>query len=337
LLVRDRLTGVTQRVRAAHVVNATGPRTDHVRSLDHTLERHELRPAKGVHVVVPRERVHADAAVAFQAEDRRHVFLCPYGDVHLIGTTDAFTDELDEPRVTASELRYLLAAANHAFPDVKLEPSDVLSVYAGVRPLVADAGQDRPPSSVSREHRITEDASGLLSVAGGKLTTYRHMAEQIVDRVVKAMPAERRARVAACSTKKRPLRDESAGGPTLRKELAERFRLDARTTDRLVHTWGASALPMLERASPSTRTAITGSRYLLCEVAWSIEHECALDLCDVLERRVRVAVFAKGQGLTDLDALTEVFQAAGGFSDAQIEDEKERYRARVARRYQVNG
>jgi glycerol-3-phosphate dehydrogenase len=337
LLVRDKLTGITHRVRAAHVVNATGPRTDHVRSLDHKLEQHELRPAKGVHVVIPRERVHADAAVAFQAEDRRHVFLCPHGDVHLIGTTDAFTEELDEPQVTATDVRYLLAAANHAFPTAKLEPSDVVSVYAGVRPLVADGGLDRPPSSVSREHRITEDPSGLLSVAGGKLTTYRHMAEQIVDRVVKAMPAERRAQVAPCSTKKRPLRDDGSAGPRLRKELCERFQLESRTADRLVHTWGASALPMLERASVSTRTPIAGSRYLLCEVAWSIEHECALNLCDVLERRVRVAVFAKGQGLTDLDALTGVVQAAGGLSNAQVEDERQRYRARVARRYQVNG
>jgi glycerol-3-phosphate dehydrogenase len=336
LHVRDELTGTQHLVRAERVVNASGPRVDQLRNLDQKLAHDELRPAKGVHVVIPRARVHADAAVAFQAGDGRHVFLCPHGDVHLIGTTDAFTGEVDEPRVTRDDVRYLLAAANHTFPGAKLSEQDLVSVYAGVRPLVADGAADKPPSSVSREHRITEDASGLLSVAGGKLTTYRHMAEQIVDRVVKSLPAARRARLYPCRTAARPLRDDSFDRKALRSELSARFQLDAATADRLVRTWGREALRMLESAPAHTRAAIGGSRYLLCEVAWSMEHECALDLCDVLERRVRVAVFARGQGLPDLDTLSQLAAQAGGFSDARADEERQRYRALLARRYQVS-
>ena len=116
LNVRCKLSGREHRIRAQCVVNATGPSVDHCRSLDLPLAKQELRPAKGVHLVIARERVHADAAVSFQAADGRHVFLCPWQDVHLIGTTDAFSDEIDAPFVTHAEVRYLLDAANHAFP-----------------------------------------------------------------------------------------------------------------------------------------------------------------------------------------------------------------------------
>jgi glycerol-3-phosphate dehydrogenase len=332
--VRDALGGREYAIAAERVVNAAGPRVDSVRDLD-APSRSELRPAKGVHVVIPRERVHADAAVAFQAADGRHMFLCPWRDVHLIGTTDAFTDEVDEPRVTRDDVRYLLEATNRTFPRADLGERDIVSVYAGVRPLVAGSDAERPPSSVSREHRITEDASGLVSVAGGKLTTYRHMAEQLVDRVIKSLPAERRARLLPCRTAERPLRDDGFDPSAFRAELSRRFGLDDATVDRLTATWGSAALTMLERTDAAGRAPIAGSRFLHCELAWSVEHECALDLCDVLERRVRVAVFARGQGLSELARIGQIFAVAAGLGDAASEEQQERYRARVKARYQV--
>jgi glycerol-3-phosphate dehydrogenase len=335
LEVRDALSGRRYTIAAERVVNAAGPRVDSVRELDAPLPRQELRPAKGVHLVIARERVHADAAVAFQAADGRHVFLCPWRDVHLIGTTDDFTGEIDEPRVTRKDVLYLLEAANRTFPRADLGERDLVSVYAGVRPLVAGDDSVRPPSSVSREHRITEDASGLLSVAGGKLTTYRHMAEQLVDRVVKSLPAERRARLRPCSTAERTLRDDRFDPRAFRAELTARFGLDEISADRLTASWGSAALAMLEQAPPALRAPIAGSRFLLCEVGWSVQHECALDLCDVLERRVRVAVFARGQGLAEADKLASVFADAAGLGDAARDEQRERYKARVAARYQV--
>jgi glycerol-3-phosphate dehydrogenase len=333
--VRDRLSGETCSVRAEHVVNAAGPSVDRLRDLDVPLRTHELRPAKGVHLVIERSRVHAEAAVAFQALDGRHVFLCPYGDVHLIGTTDTFTDEIDEPRVTQADLAYLLASTNRVFECAPLGARDVLSVYAGVRPLVADPGAAAPPSQVSREHRITEDASGLLSVAGGKLTTHRHMAEQIVDRVLKSLPAERRKRLSRCSTGKRPLRADGFVLGELTGELSRRFSLDAATALRLVFSWGEAAVELLEQASPAQRVPIGNSRFLVCEVTRAFSHEGAANLCDVLERRVRVAVFARGQGLPQLEQLSRAAAEVTGWDDARAAREAQAYRELVARRYQV--
>lgn len=334
--IRDRVGGREVFIRTSHVVNAAGPSVDRVRELDHSLATHELRPAKGVHVVIERERVHADAAVAFQARDGRHMFLCPWGDVHLIGTTDAFTDELDEPRVTQDEVRYVLDAANHAFPRAQLSSADVLSVYAGVRPLVADPHANVPPSNLSREHRITEDESGLLSVAGGKLTTYRHMAEQLVDRIVAKLPLAQRRTLAPCTTADRPLRKDQFDSDALTRELRLRFDVDERTAVRLAATWGREALEMLEQAPIEERVRIGGSRFLVAEVPWSISHECALNLSDVLERRVRVAVLARGQGLPQLELLAKAAARVAGWSELEQREQSERYREVVSRRYQVH-
>jgi glycerol-3-phosphate dehydrogenase len=333
--VLDRLNGREHLIRAAHFVNAAGPSVDRVRDLDRTLAAHELRPAKGIHVVIDRERVHADAAIAFQARDGRHMFLCPWGDVHLLGTTDAFSDELDEPRVTESEVGYVLEAANHAFPSAKLGLADVLSVYAGVRPLVADSHANLPPSSVSREHRLTEDESGLLSVAGGKLTTYRRMAEQIVDRIVARLPSAKRRRLEPCTTRERPLRSDAFDERALTLEITRRFELDERTARRLLASWGLEALELLEQAPAEERVRIGNSHFLVAEVPWSISRECAVYLSDVLERRVRLAVLARGQGLAELETLARAAQRVAGLSDHALQEQCDRYRYVVARRYQV--
>jgi len=333
--VRDRVSGREFAVRAEVVVNATGPSADKLRALDAALPVHELRPAKGVHLVIERARVHADAAVAFQASDGRHMFLCPYQDVHLIGTTDTFTDEIDEPRVTEADQRYLLEATNRMFSSPALTPRDVISAYAGVRPLVSDPNAEVPPSSVSREHRITLDASGLLSVAGGKLTTHRRMSEQIVDRVVAGLSPERRRRLGACQTKLRPLRADRFDRAELAHELVQRFSLDPTSALRLIGRWGEAAVAMLEAAPAAQREPIGGARSFACEIARAFTHECAVDLCDVLERRVRVAVFARGQGLPELAQLAQVAAEAAGWDDARARLEAERYRELVRRRYQV--
>ena len=333
--VRDRLRGSEHVLRAQHCVNAAGPSVDRVRRLAGMQPAAELRPAKGVHAVIARSRVHADAAVALQAEDGRDMFLCPFGDVHLIGTTDTFSDEIDAPVVTRADLAYVLAAANRAFPRAGLTAADVIGVYAGVRPLVADAQAETPPSSVSREHRITQDDSGLLSVAGGKLTTYRAMAEQIVDRVVAALPRARANALAPCTTAARPLRDDAFERATLARELTQRFGVAAAVRERLIEAWGGAAPALLAASPVEQRVPIAGSRYLRAEIAWAIRHECAASLCDVLERRLRVAAMVPGHGLPELAELAAVAAEAAGWSDARTQAEIDGYRAAVERRYRV--
>jgi glycerol-3-phosphate dehydrogenase len=188
---------------------------------------------------------------------------------------------------------------------------------------------------VSREHRITEDASGLLSIAGGKLTTYRRMAEQIVDRVVEKLPQARRSSLSRCTTHVRALRDDSFDHGALAAELSARFSLSQTTCASLLRRYGADALGMLESADVADRVPLSGGRFLRCEVAFSFSHECAANLSDVLERRLRAAVFAQGQGLLDLEQSADVAARALGLDSAAKEAEKQAYRARIQTRYRI--
>ena len=333
--VKDRLTGVTHTINAQLVVNATGPGVDEIRGLDRSLNKQELRPAKGVHVTIRRDRVHADAAVACQAADGRNMFLCPYHDVHLIGTTDTFTGEDDWRDVTWQEVDYLLEAVNRTFPDSRLIRDDVVSVYAGVRPLVAQAGEDKPPSSVSREHRITEDASGLISVAGGKLTTFRAMAEELVNRAVQQLPETRRSQLASCRTANSALRQDDFNRDDLVAELHRLYGLEPRHCERLIEAWGSDVLSLLKDCPSEWREPIGDSRYLYAEIAWAVQYDCAASLCDILEHRLRMAALSPGQGLQELDRIATVAAEAAGWSEERVTQEKTAYREQVKNRYQV--
>lgn len=334
--VRDALDGRTLGIHAGAVVNAAGPSIERVRGLDQPGSQRELRPAKGVHIVIPRERIHAEGAVAVESPaDGRRMFVCPFDDVMMIGTTDTFSDEIDEPIVTIDEVHYLLAAANEAFPNAGLTTNDIRSVWAGVRPLVASGDAETPPSDVSRESEISESASGLISVAGGKLTTFRAMGEAAMERVLKRLaPASRRA-AGPSRTAALALRDDAFERADLENELRGRFTLSPRVAEHLVTAWGADAVALLDAAPEEQRRPIGKSRYLFAEIPWSIRTECPASLCDVLERRVRLALFAEGQGLPQLARIAEVAAAAAGWDPERTRAEATAYAAAVRRRYQI--
>ena len=333
--VRDHLGHRTFQIRAAVVVNAAGPAIERVRGLDHASGARQIRPAKGVHIVIPRDRIHAEGAVSFEADDGRHLFLCPFGDVAMLGTTDTFTDRIDEPVVTIDEVHYLLGAANEAFPRAGLTTNDIRSVWAGVRPLVADGESQTPPSDVSREAEIGESPSGLVSVAGGKLTTFRAMGEAAMDRVVRRLPAARRREAGRSRTETMPVRDDAFRRADVLTELTGRFGVAPFVADRLVRAWGADAVALLAEAPESQRRPIGASSYLLAEVPWAIRHECPASLCDVLERRVRLALFAEGQGLPQLARIAEVAASAAGWDAERTRAEAAGYASAVRRRYQI--
>jgi glycerol-3-phosphate dehydrogenase len=334
--VRDALDGRTLQIRAGALVNAAGPAIERVRGLDQPASQRELRPAKGVHIVIPRERIHAEGAVAVESPtDGRRMFVCPFDDVMMIGTTDTFSDEIDEPIVTIDEVHYLLAAANDAFPNAGLTTNDIRSVWAGVRPLMASGDAETPPSDVSRESEISESASGLISVAGGKLTTFRAMGEAAIERVLKRLaPASRRA-AGPSRTAGLALRDDAFERADLETELRRRFTLSPRVAEHLITAWGADAVALLDAAPEELRRPIGKSRYLLAEIPWSIRTECPASLCDVLERRVRLALFAEGQGLPQLARIAEVAAAAAGWDPERTRAEAAAYAAAVRRRYQI--
>lgn len=334
--VRDALSGRSLWLRAHAIVNAAGPAVERLRGLDQPVARPELRPAKGVHLVLKRSRIHCRGAVTFEARDGRQLFLEPWDeDVSILGTTDSFSDEIDEPTVSIEDVHYLLAAANEAFPRKGLTTNDLVSVYAGVRPLVDDGRSERPPSSVSREHRIYEDPSGLVSVAGGKLTTFRSMAEHIVDRVLRTAPALREAGIGRSPTAELPLREDDFDRPALERELRRRFQVAPKRVAHLVRTHGLDAERLLLDAPEALRRPIGRSRFTWAEIPWAFRHECAADLGDLLERRMRMALFAEGQGLVELEHVARLAGEAAGWEPGRSQEEARRYADTVRRRYQI--
>jgi glycerol-3-phosphate dehydrogenase len=333
--VRDRLSGQVLRIPTAVVVNAAGPATDRVRAPGEARETPQLRPAKGVHLVIPRSRVPSGGCVTFEAADGRQLFLHPFGEVALVGTTDTFSDEIEAPAVHIEEVHYLLDAANRAFPYAALNTNDLLSVYAGVRPLVASGDEGSPSSSVSREHRIELHPSGLISAWGGKLTTHRAMGEKIIDAVLGLLPASRRRGLGPSQTWSSALHEEDFDRGALEDELERRYGLPSECVKELVRGHGAEAATLLAEAPAELRAPIGRSRFVYAEIPWAQRTECAATLCDILERRVRVAVFAIGQGLYELERISRVAGEAAGWDDARIRAEAAAYAAAVRQRYQI--
>jgi glycerol-3-phosphate dehydrogenase len=317
------------------VVNAAGPAVERVRGLDRPIEEPELRPAKGIHLVIPRARLPVECAVPVEATDGRYVFVTPWEEVVLIGTTDEFSDEIDEPVVRIEEVHYLLSAVNEAFPQVGLTTNDLLSVFAGVRPLAASPGEGRPASSVSREDRIYRDPSGLISVAGGKLTTYRAMGARIVDLAVKELPASLREKLRPSRTAELPLREDGFDSSELEISLAKRFGVADWRAEYLVRTYGTDASTLFEKTSPELHEPVGTSRFSYAEIPWAFRTECPANLCDLLERRLRMVICAEGQGLLQLDRIVEVAAEAAGWDAARARAEAAAYREVVGRSYQI--
>jgi len=333
--VRDNLGGGLRTLRTHAIVNAAGPGVERVRGLGSRLLHPELRPAKGIHLVIPRTRVDTCCAVTFRASDGRQLFLVPWDEVAMIGTTDSFTREIDEPVATIEEVHYLLEAANEAFPRAALTTNDLQSVFAGVRPLVADPDEQTPASSVSREGRVYDDPSGLLSVAGGKLTTFRATGEKLVNRIVARLPGERRAAAKPSRTAELALRDDSFDRRELVDELTAEFELDANRVNALVRAHGAGAETLLRDAPSQWRQPIGSSRFLLAEIPWSFRTECPAGLCDLLERRMRLAILAVGQGLPQIEEIAAVAGEVAGWDSARVREEVAAYAGTIRRHYQI--
>ncbi|QMV43043.1 glycerol-3-phosphate dehydrogenase/oxidase [Cohnella cholangitidis] len=211
-MVRDVIDGKKYAITATKVVNATGPWVDELRDLDGSKSGKTLRLTKGVHLVFDQSRFPLRQAVYFDTPDGRMVFAIPRAGKAYFGTTDTnYQGEIDRPRVTKEDRAYLLKAANFMFPKLKLADSDIESSWAGLRPLIHQEGKD--PSEISRRDEIFHAPSGLISIAGGKLTGYRKMAESIVDDVVKRLAEEgAKSGVGACCTKDMPISGGDVGG-----------------------------------------------------------------------------------------------------------------------------
>jgi glycerol-3-phosphate dehydrogenase len=334
-VVRDTLGDAEATVSARVVVNATGAWTDSVRALDSSETSHAVRATKGVHIAVPRERLATHAALTLLSPtDGRVMFALPSTATTIIGTTDTPTDETpDEVRASEADVEYLLAAANLFFPAARLTTKDVVAAWAGIRPLIA-SGFTRDPASASREHRIDRSSSGLISISGGKLTTYRAMSAQVVDVVEKALgrPPGRSATD----------REHLPGGDL--RSLEEALRAaelevgDAVVARRLVEAHGSRwrDVVRLTSAEPAlARRIVRDLPYLLAEVVYAVELEMAETLGDVLIRRLRIAYETADHGRAAARVATAVLAGRLGWDNARSRDELARYEAETERIFGV--
>lgn len=344
--VKDEFTGKEIEVKAKVVAGAVGPWGDTLLRMDRPDNPPQLRPTKGIHIIVSRERVGNNNALSYIVKrDGRLMFVIPWGKFSIIGTTDTdYQGRPEEAAVEAADVEYVLEAFNQAFPRVKLSQEDIISAYVGVRPLVAESAATE--SKVSREHRIFTPPSGLIAIAGGKLTTYRVMAKQVVDLAEKRLATDFGVHAKqGCVTGKLPL---EGAAPGLHAQVAEQIEaaanllgLDSSIGEHLLTAYGIGYTRILDliKNDPSLGEPIVpGLPYLWAEVPHAIRHEMALTLCDLLIRRTHIIYEEPRQGL---DVAPEVARRMGAILGWSLEEEARQlaaYRREVelTRRYLDN-
>jgi glycerol-3-phosphate dehydrogenase len=342
--VRDCLVegAETVEVRARVVLNATGPWSDAVRKLADPGAAPRLRPTKGVHILVRRDRLGNRNAITFQSPvDGRVMFVLPWGEFSYVGTTDTdYAGSPAEVRADADDVRYLIDSANSVFPEARLTADDVVSTWAGIRPLLSPSGPEGglAASATSREHEIWRDRGGLLNIAGGKLTTYRVMAKQVVDVAARALKDEHRVESGSSPTADLPL----PGDP---REAWEPFRdrvvaaavaagLAADVGEHLARAYGEDADAVLAAARADAGLAarlMEGHPYVWAEVGHAVRAEMAMTLEDVMVRRLHLFYEAADGGLAVAKEVARRMAAEPGigWSEAEAAAQVEAYRLSV--------
>jgi glycerol-3-phosphate dehydrogenase len=318
-------------VKAAAVVNASGVWADDVRELDEGAHPNSLRPAKGIHVTVPGHRLPCDvAAVVPVRQDRRSIFVVPWPETAMtyIGTTDTDYDgDLDSPSCTPADVDYLLDAVN-AVTTAGLTRGDVTGVWAGLRPLLAPHDhrhQSVRTTDLSRRHTVTTSSHSVITVTGGKLTTYRKMAQDTVDRVVSLLPGRASRRCVTASLRIHGARrgqtrvvaggPAEAAGPPLPGDPAVAAHLRSRFGDE------AGAVLQLADGHPELLDPVVeGLPYLGVEVVYAARHEMAVSVDDFLSRRSRALLLDGRRAAASAGAVARLLAGELGWSEAEATD-----------------
>jgi len=314
-------------VRARQVINATGVWSDEVQALAGR-GRIKIRASKGIHIVVPRDRIHGDTALVLRTPSSV-LFLIPWKRHWIIGTTDTdWNLHLDHPAASRRDIDYILEKLNAALTP-PLSRADIEGVYAGLRPLLR--GESEATSQLSREHAVTQSVSGLISVAGGKYTTYRVMAKDAVDVAARAI----NRRIPECCTDRIPLL--GAGGfPSYinrREELARESGLHVNQIRHLLDRYGSLITEVLDliKMRPDLGKPLEGAEdYLRAEITYAATHESALHLDDVLTRRTRISIETFDRGVHAAPAVAELMGEVLGWDGPARGRELRHYEARVA-------
>lgn len=313
--------GETFTINTSAVVNAAGVWSDELQGLAEGTNPDTIRPAKGIHITVPHSLVrNTIAAVIPVPKDKRSIFVVPLGDFAYIGTTDTDYDgPLDDPTCTTEDVQYLLTAFNH-FATTQLTPADVTGTWAGLRPLVKAASSGRT-ADLSRGHRIQESPNGMVSITGGKLTTYRHMAEDTVDLVLKRLtrsaqaPLALRSRTPGSTTKRLRLRGADGYEHAAEELVDHGFSLD--TASHLARRFGGEIHALADLIAQDETLAaplIPGLPYLRAEAVFAVRSEMATSVDDVLSRRTRARLLGRDACSEAADSVAELIGSELGWS-----------------------
>ena len=305
VVVTDKITEETYTIHAKKVVNATGPWVDEVRSGDYARNNKQLRLTKGTHIVIDQSKFPLQQAVYFDTEkDGRMIFAIPREGKAYIGTTDTFYDNNKaKPLPTQEDRDYLIDAVNYMFPDVQVTDDDIESSWAGIRPLILEEGKD--PSEISRKDEVWEGKSGLLTIAGGKLTGYRHMAKDIVDLVSKRLKQSYNLKFKPCATKHLPISGGDVGGSANfdafvenKVEEAQMYQIDAETARHFATKYGSNVDELFKIAQTAQYQNTSLPLALYTELVYAIQNEMVYRPTDFLVRRTGALYF-------DIDSVTE--------------------------------
>ena len=325
--VRDEESGRILEVSAEAVVICAGVWTDLVHELAGVQAGYKVRMSKGVHIVVPRAAVDADTGMILRTE-KSVLFFIPWGEHWIVGTTDTdFTGDPAEPVATEEDIEYILAAANRVLARPLIR-ADVVAVYAGLRPLVdpATGNGAKPTTKLSREHVVDTPVPGLASIAGGKFTTYRLMARDVVDAAVADFDRE----VPGSVTEQVPLlgADGLAAVQPAVGRLAEDYGVPRAAVEHLLGRYGTLAAEVLELVKGDAalgRPLAPGHPYLRAEVAYAVSHEGALHVEDVLMRRTRLFIESADSGAAVAAEVAALMGRPLGWSRRRRAAETRRY------------
>ncbi len=332
----DRIAGVRLRdvddgreteVRAQAVINATGVWTDELQRLSGSRGRFRVRASKGVHIVVPRDRIVSESGLILRTE-KSVLFVTPWGNHWIIGTTDTdWNLDLAHPAATKSDIDYVLDHVNTVLA-TPLTHEDIEGVYAGLRPLLA--GESDESSKLSREHAVAHVAPGLVAIAGGKYTTYRVMAADAVD----AIGNDISGRIASTITDKVPLLGADGYHALVNQvdQLGSEHGLHPHRVRHLLDRYGSLIHEVLGVADdrPELLKPLQGApNYLQAEVVYAVSHEGALHLEDVLTRRTRISIEYPHRGVASAEAAARLMAEQLGWDEQRIAREVEIYTARV--------
>ncbi|MGE0132166.1 MAG: glycerol-3-phosphate dehydrogenase [Blastocatellales bacterium] len=340
----DELTGDDIECRARIVVNATGVWMEDTIKLDGQAAsglNKSVRPAKGIHLTVSADRLRVNAAWLIPSlTSHRFYFVVPWQGRVNIGTTDTdYNGDKDHPRAQANEVNEILGAINSYFPEARLEPSDVISSWAGLRPLITDP-RAKSTTEVSRKEEIIETGDGLISIGGGKLTTYRLMAEQGINLAAKRLSESFNVAANNASTEEAPIggalsRDELT---RIADQLSQTENLPLETARHLVHAYGANYQRLIElmREDEMLRERLVeGLPQVLAEIVYVARHEMALTLADAMTRRTRLAMVAGRDSISCAAVAANLMARELGWDAEETERQIAQFTAEFEREYAI--